>query len=102
MAPPVAGGAGARYVGDPEEPDAAARDPGVPAGASRVALDDSLDAIFVFSSISVGLSSGIGFLGVAYVMTVFFCFAMVILWRIDYGFNLIEDRKLQRKLEKQK
>ena len=68
----------------------------------RVALDDSLDAIFVFSSISVGLSSGVGYLGVAYVMTVFFCFAMVILWRIDYGFNLIEDQKLQRKLEKQK
>lgn len=68
----------------------------------RVALDDSLDAIFVFCSISVGLASGIGFIGVAYVMTVFFCFAMVILWRIDYGFNLIEDRKLQRKLEKHK
>ena len=45
----------------------------------RVRQSDTLDGIYVFAAICVGLASGIGNLGVAVVMTIFFCFASVIL-----------------------
>jgi hypothetical protein len=64
----------------------------------RVRLPDALDGIYVFAAICVGLASGIGYLGVGVVMTVFFCFASVVLWRIDYGANPVETAKQARKL----
>ena len=64
----------------------------------RVRLPDALDGIYVFAAICVGLASGIGYLGVAVVMTIFFCFASVILWGMDYGANPVETAKQARKL----
>jgi len=56
----------------------------------RVRLRDALDGIYVFAAICVGLASGVGFLGVGIVMTVFFCFASVVLWAMNYGANPLE------------
>jgi hypothetical protein len=64
----------------------------------RVKLPDALDGIYVFAAICVGLASGIGYLGVGVVMTIFFCFASVILWGMDYGANPVETAKQARKL----
>ncbi|HSG64923.1 MAG TPA: DUF4956 domain-containing protein [Gammaproteobacteria bacterium] len=64
----------------------------------RVRLRDALDGIYVFAAICVGLASGIGYLGVALVMTVFFCFASIVLWGIDYGANPVETAKQAKKL----
>ena len=64
----------------------------------RIRLNDALDGIYIFAAICVGLASGVGYLGVGIVMTVFFCFASVILWRMGYGVNPIEAAKQARKL----
>ncbi len=64
----------------------------------RVRLPDALDGIYVFAAICVGLASGIGYLGVAVVMTIFFCFASIILWGMDYGANPVERAKQAKKL----
>ena len=64
----------------------------------RVRLPDALDGIYVFAAICVGLASGIGYLGVGVVMTIFFCYASVILWGMDYGANPVEAAKQARKL----
>ena len=63
----------------------------------RVRLRDALDGIYVFAAICVGLSSGVGYLGVALVMTIFFCFASLILWGMNYGANPVEDVQQARK-----
>ncbi len=63
----------------------------------RVNLSDALDGINIFAAICVGLASGVGYLGVGFVMTIFFCFASVILWHLDYGANPVEDAQLERK-----
>ena len=64
----------------------------------RVNLNDALDGIHVFAAICVGLASGVGYLGVGLVMTIFFCFAAVILWHLSYGANPIDDAREARKL----
>lgn len=64
----------------------------------RIRLNDALDGIYIFAAICVGLASGVGYLGVGVVMTLFFCFASVILWGTDYGENPIEAAKQARKL----
>lgn len=66
----------------------------------RVDLEDALDGIYVFAAICVGLASGVGYLGVAVVMTVFFCFASVLLWGINYGANPVEEAQRAKKLAK--
>ena len=67
----------------------------------RVALQDALDGIYVFAAICVGLASGVGYLGVALVMAIFFCFASLLLWGINYGANPAEEAQRARKLAKQ-
>lgn len=74
----------------------------------RVSLQDPIDGIYVFAAIGVGLAAGIGYMGIAAVMTVFFCFTNAFLWSIDYGRNAIDDArmakdraKLDRKADKQ-
>ena len=37
-------------------------------------------------------------IGVAVVMTIFFCFASVLLWGINYGANPVDDSRRARKL----
>lgn len=66
----------------------------------RVDLTDALDGIHIFAAICVGLASGVGYLGVGFVMTIFFCFAAVILWHLDYGANPVEDAWQAKKREK--
>ena len=63
----------------------------------RVALREAIDGIYVFSSICIGLAAGIGHLGIAAVMAVFFCFTNVLLWHLDFGQNPIDDGRLEKK-----
>lgn len=49
----------------------------------RVRLEEPIDGIYIFAAICVGLAGGIGYLGVATVMAMFFCFANAILWKRD-------------------
>ena len=65
----------------------------------RVALDEAMDGIFIFAAICVGLAAGIGYLGVAFIMSIFFCFGNLILWMIDYGQNPVDDLRRQKKRE---
>ena len=71
----------------------------------RVALPETIDGIYIFAAICVGLAGGIGFMGVALIMTMIFTLTHAVLWRIDYGRNPIDDAradaaavKLARKL----
>jgi len=66
----------------------------------RVSLKDALDGIFVFAAVGVALASGVGFLGVAYVMAIFFCFVILAAWALDYGRNEIEQAKIANKKTK--
>lgn len=66
----------------------------------RVTLNEAMDGIFIFAAICVGLAAGIGYLGVAFIMSVFFCFANLILWMIDYGQNPLDDAQRKKKREK--
>ncbi len=63
----------------------------------RVTLREAIDGIYIFAAICVGLAAGIGYLGIAIVMAVFFCFANAILWQIDYGQNPVDDAKREKK-----
>jgi hypothetical protein len=66
----------------------------------RVSLQEAIDGIYVFSSICIGLAAGIGHLGIAAVMAVFFCFTNVLLWHLDFGRNPIDDGRLEKKRDK--
>ena len=66
----------------------------------RVALEEAIDGIYIFSSICVGLAAGIGFIGIAVVMAVFFCFSNAILWHLEFGQNPIDDARIARKHSK--
>jgi len=68
----------------------------------RVALQEAIDGIFIFASICIGLAAGIGHLGVAAVMAVFFCFANAILWQMEFGKNPIDDARIAKKHAKLK
>jgi len=63
----------------------------------RVALTEAIDGIYIFSAICVGLAAGIGFLGIAIVMAMFFCLANAIMWQLEYGRNPIDDAKRDKK-----
>ena len=64
----------------------------------RVALQEAIDGIFIFASICVGLAAGIGHLGVAAIMAVFFCFANAMLWKLNFGRNPVDDARAAKKL----
>lgn len=66
----------------------------------RVALADPLDGAFIFAGVVVGLAAGIGYVGVAVVMALFFCFTITILWALDYGLSPVEEEKLAAKRAK--
>jgi len=48
----------------------------------RISLKDALDGIYVLSAIAVGLSAGVGFVGVGVVTALFFCITMILLWKV--------------------
>jgi hypothetical protein len=66
----------------------------------RVALEEAIDGIFVFAAICVGLSAGVGYLGIAAVMAVFFCFSVLILWHMDFGENPLDEARQDKKRSK--
>lgn len=66
----------------------------------RVALREAIDGIYIFAAICVGLAAGIGYLGIAAIMGLFFCLTNAWLWHIDYGQNPLDDAQRQRKREK--
>jgi len=66
----------------------------------RVALDEAIDGIYIFSAICVGLAAGIGYLGIGVVMALFFCMTSAVLWHMDYGQNPIDDAKREKKLKR--
>lgn len=66
----------------------------------RVSLDEAMDGIFIFAAICVGLAAGIGYLGVATVMSLFFCFTNVAMWALEYGRNPGDEARIARKKAK--
>jgi hypothetical protein len=59
----------------------------------RVALPEPVDGIYIFAAICVGLAGGIGFMGVALVMSMVFTLTHAALWYVDYGRNPIDDAR---------
>lgn len=66
----------------------------------RVSLNEAIDGIYIFAAVCVGLAAGIGYLGVAAVMALFFCMANAILWYVDYGSNPMDEKRKQAKRDK--
>ena len=66
----------------------------------RVALREAIDGIYIFAAICVGLAAGIGYLGVAAIMALFFCMTNAVLWQLDYGKNPIDEARQKGKLAK--
>lgn len=66
----------------------------------RVALDEAMDGIYIFAAICVGLAAGVGYLGVAMMMSLFFCFATTIMWAASYGSNPVDEARITRKRSK--
>jgi hypothetical protein len=66
----------------------------------RVALPETIDGIYIFAAICVGLAGGIGYMGVAIVMTLVFTLTSAILWQLDYGRNPIDDARQDAKAAK--
>ena len=59
---------------------------GIVAGVRfRLTLDDTLDAIYIFMSIGVGLAAGIGALEIAVVLSIFFNIAVTVLWQFSFA-----------------
>lgn len=66
----------------------------------RVTLDEAIDGIYIFAAICISLAAGIGHLGVAAIMAVFFCFANVLLWQARFGLNPVDEARLEKKRAK--
>lgn len=66
----------------------------------RVALDEAMDGIYIFAAICVGLAAGVGYLGIALMMSLFFCFANTIMWATNYGTNPVDEARVSRKRSK--
>ena len=66
----------------------------------RVALAEAIDGIYIFAAICIGLAAGIGYLGVAAVMAMFFCLVNAVLWQMDYGRNPVDDARRAAKQAK--
>lgn len=66
----------------------------------RVSLSEAIDGIYIFAAICVGLAAGIGYLGVAAIMALFFCMTNAVLWHMDYGSNPIDEVKRKKRRDK--
>jgi hypothetical protein len=51
----------------------------------RFSLNQPSDAMYIFVAIGIGLGSGIGALGVAYVISLMFVLATLVIWKLEYG-----------------
>jgi hypothetical protein len=65
----------------------------------RVALSEAIDGIYIFAAICVGLAAGIGYLGVAAIMALFFCMTNAVMWYMNFGKNPIDEAKRKTKRE---
>ena len=54
----------------------------------RFALEQPSHAMYIFVAISIGLGAGIGSLGVAGVISMAFVYAMLVIWKLEYGKSL--------------
>jgi hypothetical protein len=54
----------------------------------RFTLNQPADAMYIFVAIGIGLGSGIGALGVAAVISAAFCYATLVIWKLEYGKTL--------------
>lgn len=54
----------------------------------RFTLTDPSHTLYIFSAITIGLGAGIAAIGVSALISVFFVYATLLLWRLDYGRNL--------------
>ncbi|WP_439108199.1 DUF4956 domain-containing protein [Congregibacter sp.] len=59
----------------------------------RVSLPEAIDGICIFVAICVGLAAGVGFMGVALIMTLVFTLTNAVLWQLDYGRNPLDDAR---------
>ena len=59
----------------------------------RVDLDEAIDGIYIFAAICVGLAAGVGHLGIAILMAIFFCFTHTFLCIVNYGRNELDDAR---------
>ena len=79
---------------------------GVVAGVRyRYSLKSTADSLFIFMAVGVGLSSGVGMLLVAAVMTAIFNYTFLILWEMNYGstdHSKTYMRQSPREIERQK
>jgi len=66
----------------------------------RVSLQDPIDGVYIFAAICVGLSAGIGFMGISTIMVMFFCLINALLWHIDFGHNPVDDARAAKDLAK--
>jgi hypothetical protein len=57
----------------------------------RVSLPEAIDGIYIFTAVCVGLAGGIGYMGVALIMTMIFTLAHAVMWKIEYGRNPMDD-----------
>jgi hypothetical protein len=56
----------------------------------RTALSDARDTVFIFLAIAVGFASGVQSLSIAGILSIVFNFVVVMIWRSDYGRNVLE------------
>jgi hypothetical protein len=54
----------------------------------RFSLNQPSDAMYIFVAIAIGLGAGIGSLAVAYVISLTFVMAMLVIWKLEYGKTL--------------
>lgn len=51
----------------------------------RFSLNQPSDAMYIFVAIAIGLGAGIGALGIAYVISLMFVLATLVIWKLEYG-----------------
>ena len=64
---------------------------GIVAGVRfRNTLKEARDAVFIFLAILVGLAAGVQALTIAFIVSVIFNFVILLIWRYDFGRNVLE------------
>jgi len=56
----------------------------------RTTLKDSRDVVFIFLAIAVGFAAGVQMLTVGVLVSVVFNFLLILIWRYDFGRNVLE------------
>ena len=70
---------------------------GIVAGVRfRLTLDDTLDAVYIFVAIGAGLAAGTSALEIAVVVTMFFNYAVLLFWELDYADEVSVNRWFTR------